>query len=355
MRAVPGAYEELVHFARPTIVTKAAAAAHASYTMGADPRKVSFVNKVANPTDYMDTKTLEGTFYNDVILAGRRHATTKRPYNGTAVPRHCVPVVVPRSKPRIVYSHKGLKGALAAAPPPADAPADVDGDVEADLERRFWPREKPGAKWPPAKRRFAGTKTRARQRQFGSAPRLELVDGLRIAGRLRCAEGPGPCAYDPVDPDRPSITREAKRSLNVSCGYKAPAPEPKSKGAAAAPAPALDPEVEVPRSLLDFPRPPDWLAYHSPVARRLAMSRKDAAARATSSRQGRRSFRGPATTAAAYSLPSPLAARTSVAPGPAPPFADDTASEADFYEDDGDLYESGDDPGAAPEGAAAEG
>ena len=75
----------------------------------------------------------------------------------------------------------------------------LGGDDRHNLARAWWPNAKPGASWPPPKRRQPGKKTVVRQRMFGSADRLELIDGMRHAGKLRCADGPGPCAYDPCD------------------------------------------------------------------------------------------------------------------------------------------------------------
>ncbi|KAK7248449.1 potassium channel [Aureococcus anophagefferens] len=271
VRAVPGAYEDEIHFAKTTATTKAAGNAHKSYTIGESERRVAFMEGKEGPTSYIDING-EGSFYYDVILAEKKRLQTRRPYMLCGVPRECCPQEIPKRKPLPVYEHAGLHKVL-ADPASAKAvrrhgpdPVDADGDDRHNLARAWWPNAKPGASWPPPKRRQPGKKTVVRQRMFGSADRLELIDGMRHAGKLRCADGPGPCAYDPCDPNAPPITDEARASLNLTCGYKAP---PKTPGGRArkkaAPIVVSSEGILAPKNLMGFPRPPNWLDYPSPA------------------------------------------------------------------------------------------
>ena len=114
----------------------------------------------------------------DWILAEKKRLQTRRPYMLCGVPRECCPQEIPKRKPLPVYEHAGLHKVL-ADPASAKAvrrhgpdPVDADGDDRHNLARAWWPNAKPGASWPPPKRRQPGKKTVVRQRMFGSADRL---------------------------------------------------------------------------------------------------------------------------------------------------------------------------------------
>lgn len=333
VRAVPGAYEEVVaNFAQKSCTTALAGAAHASYTIGQDARKVDFVAGKDGPTSYIAIDG-EGSFYYDVILAEKKRLQTRRPYMLCSVARDCCPDTVPAVKSKLVYQHPGLHRVLAdpaaLAAVKATSPADADGDDEHNLSGAWWPNAKPGTAWPPSKRRQPGKKTVVRQRQFGSAPRLELVDGMRNAGKLKCSDGPGPCAYDPVNPKRLPITAEAAASLNVTCGYrKAGAPEanPARRRTAAAAS-----SEGAPRNLAAFPRPPDWLNYPSPAgAKILAMPSPSRVRPSTTNalRTTKARSSAPRLTAVDYDLNSPLQSRKSISRGHAETAARGRAREA---------------------------
>ena len=277
VRAVPGAYEDEIHFAKTAATTKAAGNAHKSYTIGESERRVAFMEGKEGPTSYIDING-EGSFYYDVILAEKKRLQTRRPYMLCGVPRECCPQKVPDKPPRPVYEHRGLHKVLADPAAVKNVarnrdPVDADGDDDHNLTRAWWPNAKQGSAWPPSKRRQPGKKTIVRQRQFGSADRLELIDGMRHAGKLRCADGPGPCAYDPVDPNSLPVTDEAKASLNLTCGYKAPRTKA-LKGAKLAkkkkpPPIVISSDDVIPRNLMGFPKPPDWLNYPSPAGQKI--------------------------------------------------------------------------------------
>ncbi|KAH8047653.1 potassium channel [Aureococcus anophagefferens] len=167
VRAVPGAYEDEIHFAKTTATTKAAGNAHKSYTIGERAAR-GLHGGQGGPTSYIDING-EGSFYYDVILAEKKRLQTRRP-TCSAAPRDC---------------------------------------------------------------------------------------GARTGRALRLR---------PCDPNAPPITDEARASLNLTCGYKAP---PKTPGGRArkkaAPIVVSSEGVLAPKNLMGFPRPPNWLDYPSPA------------------------------------------------------------------------------------------
>ena len=54
-------------------------------------------------------------------------------------------------------------------------------------------------------------------RTFGTAPRPDLVDAMRQAGRAKGVEGPGPWAYDPMHPNALPLSDEARQTKNLFC------------------------------------------------------------------------------------------------------------------------------------------
>jgi len=304
-----GKYEHPGKFAVQTFVTGANATHGCKIGKG---KRVSFLRDAKASHDHFQDSDRATVAKDCATWRAGTPGAKKRPGFGNGTPRECIiPMSMPRRKPKPVFRNASLDKILMETKPlrrrkdgSVPAERDLDADYAEDLERRWWPNQKPGSLWPPAKNRPAGRKTKIRQRQFGKQERPALMDAMRVAGRLKCSEGPGPCVYDPKYPARPTALDEAQRSFNIHLRVTT---APSAIGRARVEVPDA-----MPPSVRRLPPPPDWKVWQSPVAKRLSATRDERRRVRTAAAKTRAEAAAasrPSTSAAIYRIKSPLASK----------------------------------------------